>query len=1384
MRRVLNSCFRLILIMSLVFSTSLKPTFAQVTPDVKTSVQLAYFGPMNLQVNTFNGNLFYSRRVLALPGRGLNLMADLSYNSTQAPVDGPFGFGWKFNYNIRYLNIGSDIGIQWGDGRLDLFRWNGSQFVSPSGLGERLEQYDLNRYRLTSPDGTQRLFDAPSHRGLTSIQDANGNKLQLEYRDGRLISIANDTGQAFNLNYTDGRATEISEAGLTPGRQIKFRYNEAGYLVGITNALGHETTYNYDGFRLTAVTDPMGVTTGIAYVNGVVSELSNPLMQTRFTYDAAQRQTRVEILQPEVDDFSRTIIYTYDTQGQIQSVQRETALIQYSWSDAGFLESLTDADGNQTHYTYDALGNLQEIIDPLGNTTTYRYDPTFNRVTEVKDANGETASLDYDSQGNLTGFKDPLGGKTSFGYDKEGNLVRITDANGDSGHYSYDSYGNIIGVTDALGNEITYSYDIYGNWVGVVGANGDATAITYDAVGQMTSLTNALNQTTTYEYDANGNLLNIMFPDGSRQTHTYDALGRLITVTDPLEQTTTYTYDAVGNVLEITDASGSQQTFSYNALNQQISAVDALGNTSAYQYDDMGNLISSTDENGVTSTYHYDARYLLTGIEYADGTQVTFTYDSVGALTQMTDDIGTTSYTYNAMSWLTSATDARGQTIGYSYDPIGRLVAQIYPDNSRVSYTYDPADRLLEVAYEESTTFYQYDPAGQVIKRTLPNGIVTDYEYDVVGQLTALTHSEAEGDLILSFTYKRDTLGRKAQEQRRDAKGKTVTTDYTYDAQGQLIRAESSNGNFEEYAYDEVGNRLSRITPSGQTVYEYNLAHQLHTVQQPDDSIETFSYDANGNLIKHVRPQESTRYEYNAANRLISVIKGTTETSFLYDGFGHRMAEIEDGLTREFVVDVNRVLPQVIFEMLDEDATAYLFGLSRFARVGQTTEYYLEDALQSIVSVTNDSGALVDETLYTSFGLPTDAPASQFAFNDQAFNSNTGLFYLRARYYDPELGRFVSEDPFNGLLTKPSSLHGYLYASNDPINRIDPAGLFDGRKVWNGFTRTLGGATKTLAGATLVGSGLAIGTATSVTGGGLVVGAILIAGGGIVMTNGYYDLSHGITEAINGTFDLNLRNDLPEGFFRGLYGEEGKPFDQAIDLVGGLEVGVPKSIFEAMIKGITSVDDFESAYELGNSIGIGIKGMLRQRTDHTGGQTGTSFGGEPERSAEERAIPIFVTNLQGRVVLTGQYPNIELDASDLLLKSSIVPLTPQPELEGFSVDMGHAPVITIGESYSKPGETITIIKIDDPEGDALQFKGRLVSSIGNWYGGDYMQVFDSTNGTISYPMKTICFCPVNPGPGDTECIGTFSANFEITVDDRMGNVSQPVTATIQCQPVR
>jgi RHS repeat-associated protein len=723
----------------------------------------------------------------------------------------------------------------------------------------------------------------------------------------------------------------------------------------------------------------------------------------------------------------------------------------------------TDALGHTTTYTYDSANNVTSVSQPAGGSTTATTTSTYNsfgEVLTVTDPLGHTTTNAYDTHGNLTSVTSPApngntaASVTQFAYDTKGELTQITDPLGHITTMTYTPAGLIATITDAQNNVTSYQYDAHGNRTRVTDALQHQTNFAYDAGDRLKTITYPDSTTTTFTYDSRGRRTSVTDQNGKTTTYTYDDADRLIKVTDAANNVTQYVYDTEDNLTTITDANSHSTLFTYDAFGRITNANFPSTFSETYAYDAISNLTSKTNRKGQTITYVYDALNRLTHKGYPDSTGVDYMYDLVGKIQQVNDPTGTYASAYDNMGRLIGTTTSysfltgRSFTNAYTYDAASNRTGFTDPESGSTTYAYDTLNRLTTLgppsAFTTGSFGFSYDALGRRTQMTRPNSVTTNYTYDNLSRLLSVLH-QLSGSTIDGASYTVDAAGNRTAKTNQAA---GVTSNYTYDAIYQLTQVMQGINTTESYSYDPVGNRLASL---GVSPYAYNAANEL--TSKPG---VTYTYDNNGNTLTKVDSTGTASYAWDFENRLTSVtLPGSGGTvTFKYDSFGRRIYKSSSSGTSIYAYDGNNLVEETnaagaVVARYEETQTID----EPLAQVRSgTATYYEADGLGSITSLTNSSGVAAATYTYDSFGKLTASAGSvtnPFQYTAREFDTETGLYYYRARHYDPTVGRFISEDPHKEVLR---GLNFYAYVRNNPVGYTDP----DGKSPWDWWDKLWG----------------------------------------------------------------------------------------------------------------------------------------------------------------------------------------------------------------------------------------------------------------------------------------------------------------------------------------
>lgn len=991
-------------------------------------------------VNCATGNLVETQQDLRVSGRGRYLNLIRTFNGLAAPSassPGAIGYGWTHSY-ASFLSIdgSGNATVHLGNGATVPFSKSGSTFSAPSFVIATLKQNSDGSYTFTLPNQQADIFSSSGR--LITQTDRNGYKTSLAYNgSGNLTSVTDPAGRTLSFSYANGLITSVTDP---MGRKVAYGYDASQDLTSVTDPAGNVTRYVYDSsHRLVSMTTPDGgVATNVYDGDNRVSSQTDPAGRTMtFVYGAGTTTI--------TDGDGHVNSQTY-TNNRLTALTRglgspQAATWTFTYDGAGNRISGTDPNGHTWNATYDAFGNQLTHSDALGRTTTSTYD-ALNDVLTRTDPLGVTTTYTYTSQGDLAQVSRPLTGTSQtwtqrFEYgdpSHPGDITAIVDANGQTWSRGYDANGDLIRRVDPDGDTWTGSYNSIGWQTSAVMPRGNANGASpaeytiskaYSLLGQVVESTDQLGHVTRYSYDPNRNMVSMTDANGHVTQYAYNPDNQRIKTTRADGTVQLTSFDNAGNMIGQTDGLGRTSSYGYDALNRLVTITDPLGRVTQYSYDGAGNRIALIDAANEKTSLTYDGANELTAIAYSDGKTppVSYTYDLDGQRIGMTDGTGTSSYQIDSLHQVSMTVDGAGNRVSYAYDLRGDLTALTYPSGKQVTRGYDAAGRLISVGdWLDNKSSFQYDPDGNLTETRYGNSTTGAFGYDRTNKVTSMDYQ------FLSFNYVRDNLGQVIDFNSNLAGNET----YSYTPIN-----ETSQAGLESFAYDPADN-MTRLDLLG---LSYDVANEL----THENLLLTgnLTYDQRGNRIQLSAPGISLSYRYDQANRLIGFGSNAT---YAYNGDGLRMRKVVNGVSGNFVWQLAGTTA-----VLTDGTAQFIYGPRGMALEQVNPDgsvlWFHQDQLGSTRALTGRSGNLMARYGYSAYGLrpgidsgDTLGPAlTPLLFAGQYTDVESGLQYLRARYYDPASGQFLTRDPASIGTRQP-----YLYASGNPINKTDPTGLDDG----------------------------------------------------------------------------------------------------------------------------------------------------------------------------------------------------------------------------------------------------------------------------------------------------------------------------------------------------
>ncbi|GEM_PF-2010685 len=866
---------------------------------------------------------------------------------------------------------------------------------------------------------------------ITNTYDANANLTSVTYPDGKIVTYTYDT---------KNRLTKISDPRYTTTKTTSYSYSTANTLSSVNEA-GRTTNFTYDGFgELLTLTDPLS-------------------RKTSWTKDSMGNKLT------ETDPSSNVTKYDYDVIGR--------------------LLKLTDADLKATSYTYDGNGNLITLQTSAG-TTSNSYDKE-NRLIKTVLPNSAVTDFSYNNLGSLTGVKDAVETTTSYGLDAYQNLVSRTNGLNNTTTYQYDSLNRKTQEKTPLSKEAKWEYDANGNILKRIDANGNSVVYAYDAFNRLTKITYPDGKSVTNTYDSRGNLVKMIDSIGT-STYTYDNFDRLIKAINPFNNTLTYTYNNVDKVTKITYPDGKSASYSYDNSHRLTKVTDWNLKSTAYAYNKNNTRATRTYPNSVKTTYDYDSSNRLIGITHSKSTttlaKFTYSRDNIGNITQAKEEgtfiltpkpiatpTPTPSPTPTPTPGATSSADlvitnvtvspanpAANQAFTITTTIKNQGSERAYGPSVRIAFYYDnPVAPTYETTYNDFNNISVDLAPGQSMQNVMtwarfPSS-GTHLVYVMIDREKGIAESNDNNNLFgpvqVNVLAKANLLQKALSffaklipTQKAIAQTAPFITDFSYDLLGRLTSVKYPDNGTYSYTFDKADNRLSETLNGTAKNFTYDQDDKLG-----QGGILTYYYDNNGNQIMRTQTglQENNKYKYDFENRLIQYIMPNANThNYRYDGLGNRLEKEFGGAISRWVYDNSGELSRLI----STSANTYLYGngtdlISQGDDSSSFRKYYLEDGLGNTRFLADSSGNKSKSYDYDPYGNIRNESGiydALFQFQAQQYDDIMSFYYLRARMYDPSIGRFISADPLEGTLTNPQSQNPYAYALNNPVNLSDPSG--------------------------------------------------------------------------------------------------------------------------------------------------------------------------------------------------------------------------------------------------------------------------------------------------------------------------------------------------------
>ncbi len=1009
-----------------------------------------------------------------LPGR-LPVTCSRFYAS-HLETEGLLGRGWRLNWEINlredetYITF---IGVQGRElSYPKAMLTPGHQIFDPE------EQFYLSRlhdgrYVLHYTDRSYYVFDEFDDHGVAPLlfmETPYRQRIAFGRENGRLVRVASSSGHHLLLHRTMTPAGErLSHIELVkggrPGNLVEYRYDDNGQLTGVVNRAGMTVRqFAWENGLMTEHRNATGFTCTYRWeeVEGfprVVEHSTSDGEYYRFHYDFAGGQTVVTGRQEQKWQWwfdEETYVTAHRTPGG--------GLYRFTYNENHFPVAVELPGERRVTLEYDTLSRVVKETDAAGRVTQTQWNGSFAEITRRALDDDHVWKADYNEHGQVIRETDPEGRVTRYGYDEQGLAVSRTDARGGEAALVHDARGQLTRYTDCSGCATGYEYDEDGNLTAVTDAEGKTVRIRYNRLGLPETVSHPGKQQDRYTWNALGLLSSHRRITGSVQSWQYTPRGLLARHMDEEKRETRWHYTAEGWIASLSNGNGAQYRFSYDgdgrltgeqrpdglirmfALNAggfpviiQTQGTEGGMRNERQERDELGRLLRS-DRQHSTRTFSYNRLDQIT--------EVTLTPTKEGErLHHMQAD--RVRFAYDRSGWLTAEHSVHG-SIKYRRDALGNPTDITLPDGQHLSHLYYGSGHLLQTALDGITVSeYERDSLHRQVMRT--QGALTTFSgYSADNRLSwqrslpggsqnlqQAGNSPAQNDSVTARDYIWNADGEVGGINDK-LRGCLV---FSYDRSGWLTSRTGQMYDHDHYYYDKAGNLLTdehqsavmdnRLPGYGRDRYRYNEWGEL--TERRDQQLE---WNAQGQLTRVISSNSETRYQYDALGRRISKATSNlhtdrgerSRTTFVWEGFRMLQETTWQG-KRTYLYDAEQPYTPV----------AVVTGRGESQKIW----YYHTDLTGTVQEVTAPDGTLVWAGYQAGFGENRGDISNSGAYFEQPlrlpgqyYDEETGLHYNLFRYYAPECGRFVSQDPIglNG------GLNLYAYAPN-PLSWSDPLGL-------------------------------------------------------------------------------------------------------------------------------------------------------------------------------------------------------------------------------------------------------------------------------------------------------------------------------------------------------
>ncbi len=1000
-------------------------------------------------VDVATGRVITGQIEASLPGP-LPLVVERRYDSSLSWRGGSLGRGWSHSLDQAVWLEPGRIVVRVEDGReieIDTLGLPQQRLRSGAELFDpdnrlTIRYLGSNTWEVVDDQGVCRRFapqlvaQAQAPATIARLEEIRSrdeaHRIELTYDEhGRLRWAKDAAGRMVGFVHDHlGRLAELSlPAPSGEGRFVRrrYRYDAAGDLVEVIDALGHSFKYAYATHLLVQETDRTGFSFYFQY-DGLGSGArcvdtwgDGGILHHSLTYDPIGRITLVE------DTRGGTTAYMMDETGQVVRIINAMGdTVEYAYDDLGRKIQRINGAGEECSWEYDDAGRV--LVETRGDTTIETTYGPHGRPDRRTDANGNEWSWRYDRHGRQTGMTDPLGRSRQLAWDRHRPTAKV-GLSGVRTHFGYDDDGNMDERTTS-GLAVRYSHDALGRRVRELNPRGAKFQRAYDLEDNLVRHQGPAG-VVRYERDAEGNPVRVTEPNRTVELG-YEGHHWPTTLTVNGERTMTLEHDLEGALVAMRNAADQRYTYALDTAGRVVAETAWDGSTREYTLDGAGRIATLTRASGRTSEYQRDAVGRVVSITHDDGTEQTFTYRPDGLLTETSDG---------------------EQTVVLERDALGRVLSDEH-GGATVRSIYDRSRRLGLVSSMGATLAY------------MPRAVGLRQDGD---SWVAKVHRDRHRSSVqfpggVASTWSLDPMRRPVQHTLTRTGRTPVVTRYAWEGRYRLVSAEQLEGRPRQHTYDQRGRLTGIVHPDGRTEGRHpdtcdNMFERSDRADRrygPAGELvarsgEERRYDPDGRLVERITAEGTWLYHWDACDRLTEVERPQgSPVRFGYDPLGRRLFKDADGVRTDYVWN-GRTLLHERRSAGDAPAATWTW----IHEPGTFRPLACRDPKGDVASIVTDltgvpsrafdeQGRSLWRASFDSFGrgTPDNAAGSNFAcpfrLLGQHHDPETGLHYNGYRYYDPAIGTYISRDP----LRMSAGLNLYHYPM-DPLVWVDPLGLDD-----------------------------------------------------------------------------------------------------------------------------------------------------------------------------------------------------------------------------------------------------------------------------------------------------------------------------------------------------